>query len=56
MQMAQRSIRNGVGEYGALSFKEGESMMHDLENIGDKDLIFTTVEYFASPNQPFPLD
>ena len=46
----------GVGEYSALSFKEGESMMHDLENIGDKDLIFTTVEYFASPNQPFPLD
>ncbi len=46
----------GVGEYCELRFEAGDSLMHDLENIGDEDLVFTTVEYFASPNQPLSLD
>jgi beta-alanine degradation protein BauB len=27
-------------------------MMHDLENIGDTVLAFTTVEFLDSPNPP----
>ena len=46
----------GVGQYAALWFDEGGSMMHDLENIGDQDLTFITVEYLASANDPLPLD
>ncbi len=44
----------GVGEYCALWFGPGESMMHDLENIGDEDLTFITVEYLGSANDPLP--
>lgn len=28
----------------------GEFMIHDLENIGDTSLVFTTVEFLDSPN------
>ena len=38
------------------SFGRGESMVHDLENIGDTVLSFTTVELkIGSPNAPLPL-
>jgi hypothetical protein len=37
------------------SFAEGEFMLHDLENIGESELIFTTVEFKNSPNKPLPL-
>jgi beta-alanine degradation protein BauB len=46
----------GVGQYAALWFDEGGSLMHDLENIGDEDLTFITVEYLASANDPLALD
>jgi len=36
--------------YGA-----GEYKVHDLTNIGDKDLIFMTVEFKASANKPLAL-
>ena len=36
-------------------FERGEFMLHDLENIGDTDLIFTTVEFKNSANDPLPL-
>jgi quercetin dioxygenase-like cupin family protein len=36
--------------YGA-----GEYKVHDLTNIGDKDLIFMTVEFKNSANKPLPL-
>lgn len=45
----------GVGQYQALWFDEGESMQHDLENIGDADLTFVTVEYLSSKNAPLDL-
>ena len=44
-----------VGETRRLSFGGGESMIHDLANAGDADLIFTTIEYLASANAPLPL-
>jgi hypothetical protein len=36
--------------YGPGSFK-----VHDLENIGDADLVFTTVEFLDSANPPLPI-
>ena len=40
------------GDIKQLTFKEGEFMVHDLENIGDTELLFTTVEFVDSPNAP----
>ena len=38
------------------TFGKGESMVHDLENIGDTVLSFTTVELkIGSANDPLPL-
>lgn len=48
-------IRYGVGETRRLSFVAGESMIHDLENTGPEDLVFTTFEYLASANAPLAL-
>lgn len=44
-----------VGETQHMHFALGESMTHDLENIGDTVLTFTTVEDKRSPNAPLPL-
>lgn len=41
-----------VGTTKHFTFSEGESMTHDLENIGDTVLCFTTVEYLDSANPP----
>ena len=37
------------------AFANGEFALHDLENIGDTELIFTTVEFKNSPNAPLPI-
>jgi hypothetical protein len=37
------------------TFGAGESMIHDLENVGDTDLIFLTMEHLQSANAPLPL-
>jgi hypothetical protein len=47
--------RYGVAETRALSFGEGESMIHDLINAGDADIVFTTVEFLDSAHEPLPL-
>ncbi|SMY08041.1 hypothetical protein [Flavimaricola marinus] len=41
-----------VGDTQHHSYGPGESMTHDLENIGDTMLSFTTVEFFGGPNPP----
>ena len=41
-----------VGDTAHFAFEAGESMTHDLENIGDSILSFTTVEFFGSANPP----
>jgi beta-alanine degradation protein BauB len=43
------------GDFKQITFKEGEFMVHDLENIGDTELLFTTVEFLESPNAPLEL-
>ena len=57
--------RQATGETGDMSydagtvrfyeFGRGEFMLHDLENIGDTELIFTTVEFKNSQNDPLPI-
>lgn len=41
-----------VGETHHFSFAPGEHKIHDLENIGDTELVFTTVEFLDSANSP----
>ena len=36
--------------YGA-----GEFKVHDLENLGDKEMVFMTIEFLQSANKPLPL-
>ena len=44
-----------AGETKHLSFAAGESMTHDLENIGNRELLFTTVEFLDGANPPLPV-
>lgn len=44
-----------IGDTQHMSFAAGQSMIHDLENIGDTVLTFTTVEFKESANSPLPL-
>ncbi len=43
------------GETRHESYGPGESKVHDLENIGDKEMVFMTVEFLSSANKPLPL-
>ena len=43
------------GQTRHLDFGAGEYMVHSVENIGDTDLLFTTVEYLDSPNPALPI-
>jgi beta-alanine degradation protein BauB len=43
------------GDTKHLSFGPGESMIHDIENIGDGPLCFVTVEFVEGANPPLPL-
>lgn len=47
--------RYRAGETQHESYSPGEYKVHDLENIGDNELIFTTVEFLDSQNKPLPL-
>ena len=44
-----------TGDTRHFTFAKGERMTHSLENIGDTDLVFTTVEFKNSANAPLPL-
>lgn len=45
-----------IGTTKHFTYSEGERMVHDLENIGDAILSFTTVELkIGSANAPLPL-
>jgi hypothetical protein len=43
------------GDTRHLNFGPGEFMVHSVENIGETDLVFTTVEFLDSPNAPLPV-
>ncbi|PKA39513.1 hypothetical protein CWR43_32595 [Rhizobium sullae] len=44
-----------VGDTKHFTFGKDEFMAHDLENIGHTELVFTTVEFLNSANEPLPL-
>ncbi|MEU8225647.1 hypothetical protein [Kribbella sp. NPDC048915] len=50
-----REVTYTAGETRHYTFGAGEYLLHDLENIGDTELVFTTVEFLQSANQPLPL-
>ncbi len=44
-----------AGDTRHMRFGTGEFMVHDLVNIGDTELVFTTVEFMDSANAPLPI-
>lgn len=44
-----------AGETQHATYAAGEYKIHDLENIGDTDLLFSTVEFLDSANAPLPV-
>ena len=43
------------GETRHETYGPGEYKVHDLENIGDSDMVFMTVEFLDSPNKPLAI-
>ena len=60
---ARSHLQNGAtvettyypGETQHSKYGRGEYKIHDLENTGDTELIFTTVEFLDSANEPLPI-
>jgi hypothetical protein len=50
-----RDVSYGAGETRHFQFGPGEYLLHDLENIGERELIFTTVEFLDSANTALEL-
>jgi hypothetical protein len=50
-----REIAYVAGDTRHFRFGPGEYLLHDIENIGDTELIFTTVEHLDSANPPPPV-
>jgi hypothetical protein len=51
-----REVSYAAGDTRHFAFGRGEYLLHDIENIGDSDLVFTTVEHLDSANQPLDLN
>jgi beta-alanine degradation protein BauB len=51
-----RDVSYTAGETRHFHFGRGEFLLHDIENIGQTELVFTTVEHLDSDNLPLPLD
>jgi quercetin dioxygenase-like cupin family protein len=43
------------GETRHESYGPGEFKVHDLENLGDEDMVFMTIEFLNSANKPLAL-
>ncbi|MET7654174.1 MULTISPECIES: hypothetical protein [unclassified Streptomyces] len=50
-----RAVEYEAGETRHFVFARGEYLLHDIENVGDADLVFTTVEHLDSENSPLPI-
>lgn len=50
-----REVSYGAGETRHFTFAAGEFLLHDIENAGDTDLVFTTVEHLDSANTPLEI-
>jgi beta-alanine degradation protein BauB len=44
-----------AGETRHESYGPGQFKVHDLENIGDADMVFMTVEFLSSANEPLAI-
>jgi beta-alanine degradation protein BauB len=51
-----REVSYTAGETRHFAFGPGEYLLHDLENIGPTELVFSTVEFLDGQNTPLPLD
>jgi len=43
------------GETRHETYKAGEFKVHDLENLGDKEMVFMTIEFLDSANKPLAI-
>ena len=43
------------GETRHEKYGPGEFKVHDLENLGDQEMIFNTIEFLDSANKPLPI-
>ena len=50
-----REVSYSAGETRHFTFGPGEYLLHDIENVGDGPLVFTTVEHLDGANAPLPL-
>lgn len=50
-----REYTYSAGETRHETYGRGEYKVHDLQNIGDTDLTFVTVEFLNSANKPLPI-
>jgi beta-alanine degradation protein BauB len=50
-----RDVSYDAGETRHFTFAAGEFLLHDIENVGAGDLVFTTVEHLDSANPGLPL-
>lgn len=50
-----REVYYTPGQTRHRTFDRGAYLLHDLENIGKTELVFTTVEFTDSANSPLPL-
>lgn len=50
-----REVSYRPGETRHFHFAAGEYLLHDIENVGDNEIVFTTVEHLNSDNEPLPL-
>ena len=47
--------RYQAGETRHETYRKGEFKVHDLENIGEHEMVFATVEFLDSANAPLPI-
>lgn len=50
-----RDVSYSAGETRHFTFADGEYLLHDIENAGDGELVFTTVEHLDSANDRLAL-
>ena len=50
-----QDVTHYLGETRHYTFGPGEYFIHSVENIGDTDLLFTTVEFLKGANPPIPI-
>lgn len=50
-----RDVEHYPGQTKHFTFARGEGFTHAVQNVGDTELLFTTVEFKQSANAPLPI-